>query len=393
MDKTELTPSLRQGYNHAVEVIKEAILESQYRAVGKVNAEQLALYYRIGSYVSANSRKGFWGKGAIEYISGQLQKEMPGLRGFSSANIKFMRTFYEEWSEAIPTSQTSTEKTGPTMIDNSLITISELEAEHVDKSLIAISDLKKIPNFPIKEFFSVGFTNHIQILRKAKAMDERLFYIKLCATEHLSVTALQKSLASDEYHHRAHMPSNFAKRITKADQLKRAILAFKDEYQLDFINTEELGVRDIEDVDERVVENLIVHNIKNFIMTFGSGFSFIGNQYHVNALGHDHYIDLLFFQRDLSALVAVELKNGPFKPAYLGQLNTYLRVLDDYVRKPNENKSIGIILCRDADKNYVEYVAQDYDKPMGVAVYRTANEMPERLRQALPDIEELKKLL
>lgn len=110
-------------------------------------------------------------------------------------------------------------------------------------------------------------------------------------------------------------------------------------------------------------------------------------------LGHDHFIDLLFFNRYLSCLVAVELKNGPFKPSYFGQLNTYLRVLDDCVRQPHENQSIGIILCRDADKNYVEYVAQDYEKPMGVAVYRTSNELPERLRHVLPDIDELKKLL
>lgn len=170
-------------------------------------------------------------------------------------------------------------------------------------------------------------------------------------------------------------------------------MAFKDEYMLDFINVEELGARDIEDVDERIVENKIVQNIKNFIMTFGHDFTFVGNQFRVEAFGHIHIIDLLFFNRELSSLVAVELKTGLFKTAYLGQLNMYLRVLDDFVRKSNENPSIGIVLCKSADKAYAEYAIRDYDKPMGGATYKTVSDMPERLRKALPDVEELKKLL
>jgi hypothetical protein len=105
------------------------------------------------------------------------------------------------------------------------------------------------------------------------------------------------------------------------------------------------------------------------------------------------FIDLLFFNRELNALVAVELKSGAFKPIYLGQLNIYLQALDDFVRKPHENASIGIVLCRDADKSFVEYAVRDYTKPMGVATYRTKEDMPERLRKALPDMDELKKLL
>lgn len=128
-------------------------------------------------------------------------------------------------------------------------------------------------------------------------------------------------------------------------------------------------------------------------MAFGRDFTFVGNQFRVEALGHTHIIDLLFFNRELASLVAIELKTGPFKPSYLGQLNIYLQVLDDFVRKPNENPSIGIVLCKSADKAYVEYAVRDYDKPMGVATFKTATEMPEKLRRALPDMEELKKLL
>lgn len=148
-----------------------------------------------------------------------------------------------------------------------------------------------------------------------------------------------------------------------------------------------------EDIDERVAENAIVHNIKNFILTFGRDFTFVRNQFHLDAFGEDQYIDLLFFSRALNCLVAVELKNGKFKPAYLGQLSGYLSVLDEFERKPHENLSIGIILCKDMNKAFVDFVIRDYTKPMGVATYKTSKDMPEELMKALPDIEDLKKLL
>lgn len=141
------------------------------------------------------------------------------------------------------------------------------------------------------------------------------------------------------------------------------------------------------------MEKEIVHNIKKFIMTFGHDFAFIGNQYHLEVYSEEFFPDLLFFNRELNAMIVVELKTGKFKPSYLGQLTTYLRILDDKVRKPHENPTMGIVLCKSVDKEFVEYVIQDYDKPMGVATYSTSRDMPEKLRQALPDVEELKKLL
>ena len=125
-------------------------------------------------------------------------------------------------------------------------------------------------------------------------------------------------------------------------------------------------------------------------MTFGRGFSYLGNQVHYDKLGHDHWVDLLFFNRVLRSLVVIELKKGSFKPAYLGQLAAYLRVLDDEERIEGENPSVRIVLCKDADRAYVEYVLQDYTKPMGVATYKSSQE---RLKELLPDEEEIKKLL
>lgn len=254
----------------------------------------------------------------------------------------------------------------------------------------------QLPNragFPIEEFLSVGFTQHCQILTSVKDYDERLYYVKLCAAEHLSVKALKRSIRNDDYRHRAQLPNNFMKSISSPQRALRAIESFKDEYLLDFVNVEGLGVRDAADIDERVVEQAIVHNVKNFIMEFGRGFSFVGNRYHLDAFGEDQFIDLLFFNRDLNCLVAVELKRGKFKPAYLGQLSGYLSLLDEFERKPHEAPAIGLVLCKDMNEAFVNLVIRIYNSPMGVATYATLEDVPADLRSALPDIDDLKVLL
>ena len=346
---------INQNYREAVKTIKEAILRSQYRAATSVNKEQLSLYYGIGRYVSKNSRIGFWGKGAIEQISSLLQKELPGLRGFSTSNIKNMRVFYEEWEPVLNRQPLADE-------------------------------------FNWSDFFSIGFSHHTEIISKAKTLEARLFYIHECAIRYWSKYTLRDYLKADLYSHRGTLPNNFAQTLPDTKQALKAVCSFKDEYLLDFINVEELDEQE-EDLDEKIVEKAIVANVKKFIMTFGQDFSFIGNQYRVEVAGEEMFIDLLFFNRELNSLVAVELKSGKFRSSYLGQLNTYLSALDAYVRKPHENPSIGIILCREMNQTFVEFAVRDYNKPMGVATYRTSKDMPERLRNALPDIEELRKLL
>ena len=383
-----------------IDTIKTAILESQYKAAKAVNAVQLSLYFSIGKYVSEHTRKGFWGTGALEYISEQLQRELPGLRGFSATNIRMMRIFYEEWSSSSLLDNCNSSLASDELESgnsNSTVMRDELEetTEHIysTDAIVKFSQLSNYGEEFTKYFLVISFTHHRFIMSMVKDVEARLFYIELAARESLSVRALQKAIQLDEYKHRGAMPNNFVQTFPASQQALKAISMFKDEYLLDFINVEELGVRDMEDIDERVVEQQIVQNIKRFIMTFGRDFAFLGSQYQVEALGHTHFIDLLFYHRELSCLVAIELKTGSFKNAYLGQLNAYLNILDDFVRKPNENPSIGIILCKDVDKTYAEYMVRTYDKPMGVATFRTADEMPEPLRKALPNIEELKKLL
>ena len=247
--------------------------------------------------------------------------------------------------------------------------------------------------FSANHFFSLSFSHHIMILAKVKNIDERSFYIHQAAVNQWSCRELEKQISQDVFHHQGHILNNFIDTLPESRQALRAIRMLKDSYLLDYINTEELGVRDEEDIDERIIENGIVQNIKKFILTFGQDFAFMGNQYRIEAMGHVHFIDLLFYNRELNCMVAIELKAGAFKTSYLGQLNGYLNLLDDYVKKPHENPSIGIVLCKDVDKTYAEYMIRSYQKPMGVAIYKLSSDMPDKLRKALPDIEELKRIL
>ena len=366
---------------NAVQAIKSAILHSQQRALAAINQEQLALYYGIGRFVSMNTRNKNWGKGFIEAVSEQLRKELPGLRGFSAASLRKMRTFYEEWQM---------------LSDNSFVSTNEFvdidSNSFVGTNELPIVQFKIDANFPIAAFMNIGFTHHYAIISKVKDVEQRKFYIQFAADTKAKVEDLELIINDDLYSHQGELPNNFKKTIPDQLQAYRAITMFKDEYLLDFINTEELFIRD-KDRDERMIEQRIVQNVKEFIMTFGKDFTFVGNQYHLEKFGVEEFPDLLFFNRELAALVCVELKDGPFRTSYLGQLAGYLRILDDEVRKPNENPSIGIILCKSANKKFVEYVIQDYDKPMGVATYKTTADMDERLKRLLPPVEELKKLL
>ena len=366
---------------NAVQAIKGAILQSQQHALAAINKELLALYYGIGRFVSMNTRNKNWGKGFIEAVSEQLRKELPGLRGFSAASLRKMRTFYEEWQMLSDDSFVETNK----LVDiesNSFVGTNELPTVQ----------FKIDANFPITAFMNIGFTHHYAIISKVKDVEQRKFYIQFAADTKAKVEDLEQTINDDLYSHQGELPNNFKKTIPDQLQAYRAITMFKDEYLLDFINTEELFIRD-KDRDERVIEQRIVQNVKEFIMTFGKDFTFVGNQYHLEKFGVEEFPDLLFFNRELAALVCVELKDGPFRTSYLGQLAGYLRILDDEVRKPNENPSIGIILCKSANKKFVEYVIQDYDKPMGVATYKTTADMDERLKRLLPPVEELEKLL
>ena len=298
-----------------------------------------------------------------------------------------MRQFFEAWQPYLQTNVPSLSES------NSAAVAAELKMTSDASLLLSEKRQPSAAEFPMDAFTSISFTHHMEILSKTNDLDERLFYIRECAAGHWSKTALRARLKEDLYNHQGTLPNNFSMTLPNDKQYAKAIQMFKDEYFLDFINTEELDLSDPEDLDERVLEKEIIDHIRNFIQCLGSGFCFVGNQHRIEVGGEEFYADLLFFQRDLKALVVIELKRGKFKPSYLGQLNFYLSALDEKERKSGENPSIGILLCREANKSVVELAIRDYSKPMGVATYRTADELPGSYKVLAPIIEEVPKML
>jgi len=370
------------NFENAVIIIKDAIVRSRYQAATLINKELLCLYYAVGKYVSDNSRNGYWGRRAIKQISDKLQRELPGLRGFGEVSLKKMRLFFEAWHPIFENFENRHSA------NDEMQNIAIFESD-IDLSLL----LRHLHSFDSSgifgdAFYRVGFTHHSEILAKEKSHNGRLFYISRCSTEFWTVETLKSCLRGNLYTKTGTIPNNFMQTLPEGEQARRAIRAFKDEYLLDYINIE-----DEIDPDERLIERNIVANIKQFILSFGNKFCFIGNQYRVVVAEEEFFIDLLFFNRELRCLVAVELKRGSFNPMYLGQLNFYLSALDEYVKQDNEEPSIGILLCKEANRSIVEFAVRDYTKPMGVATYRLRKDMPKEWQKALPDLEDMKKLL
>lgn len=379
-----------EKYSGAIQAIKDAILQGQYEAAKGVNRIQLAVYFAIGKYISKQTRKDAWGTHALGFISDRLRKELPGLRGFGERNLKNMRTFYEAWiildtNSAIAIAESSD--------CNSAVMTAELPNK---VELIDVHHTMSVPNaidFPVEDFFRVPFTHHIKIIEGAEEQQSRYYYIHRTAEENLPVRKLESLLKEEAHLHQGDMPNNFRTTMPNKSDSRKAVMMFKDEYLLDFINVEEIGERDGMDVDEKVIEHEIVDNIRTFIMTFGHDFAYIGNQQLLKIYNVEQFPDLLFYNRELNALVVIELKMGKFKTAYLGQLFGYLQILDDKMRKPHENPPIGIVLCQETDHAYAQYAVRDYTRPMGVATYKTLDDVPEPIRKALPDAEQMMQII
>ena len=366
----------RAEYIEAVKAIKEAIQISRYRAAKLVNKEVLALYYAVGRYISLNSRHASYGSSALRVISDQLQQEMPGLKGFSESSLKRMRKFYEDWSELI--------ENRPPVADDLNTAIMPFDNRHITIRPLTVDEFTKEQ---LQQFLAVPFIHHYEILTKTSTIEERLFYIRQCATQFWTKDKLIANLKADVFHKEA-APNNFQVAITDSRLRDKALQVFREDVVLDF-----LTIHDPDFVDEKEVEQQIVKNIKDFIMALGGDFSFMGNQYRLIVDGEESFIDLLFFNRRLRSLVAVELKSGKFKPEYAGKMNYYLSALDEYVKMQDENPSIGIILCRTMNEKKVEFSFRDMTKPMGVATYHSSSELPEAYKNILPSAEELSKLL
>ncbi|ANQ51432.1 DUF1016 domain-containing protein [Flammeovirga sp. MY04] len=322
-------------YKNTLLSIKDRVKKAQYKAYSHVNSEMILTYLDIGKVLSEKTKVG-WGTSVIKQLSKDLQAEFQGVKGFSDRNLRRMTLIYEE------------------------LTVQEIWPQAVAKLHWGHIDL---------------------IFRKIKNKEERLFYIEKTQKEAWSRSILEEKIRGNVYHSHQNFQHNFDKSLTSKEVVNYT-LQFKDEYDLSFLNLPDHH-------SEKELENALVKNITKLIGQFGHDFAFMGQQFRLELDDKEYFIDLLFYHRKLKSMVAIELKINEFKPEYSQQLNWYLHLLDKTVKYPEDNPSIGILLCKTKSKVTVEYALELANKPMGVATYHYTD-LPKEFAENLPNEEELK---
>ena len=320
--------------------VKERIRAAQYAALRAVNQELIALYWDIGKLIVERQQGETWGKSVVEKLAADLRAEFPGIGGFSASNLWRMKLFYETYAQQ--------EKLAPLVRE-------------------------------------IGWTHNLIVFERCKDNLEREFYIRMTRKFGWTKNVLHHHIDNQTYEKTLLNQTNFDQTVSEEIR-KQAKLAVKDEYTFDFL---ELGDK----YNERQLEQALVARVEAFLREMGGMFAFVGSQFRLAVSDKEYFIDLLLYHRLLKALVALELKNGEFLPEYVGKMQFYLAVLDDKVRLPEENPSIGIILCRSKDKIIVEYALRESNKPIGVAAYRIVTTLPAELRELLPSPEQIAGLL
>lgn len=331
-----------QDYSKILQAIKSEIKVGQHRAIIAVNKELILLYWNIGRIILKHQHQEGWGSKVIDKLAKDLSSEFPNLKGFSARNLKYMRMFAEEYSDV---------------------------------------------EFVQQVVAQIPWSHNLVILQKVKGLDERKWYIEKTIENGWSRNILTIQIETNLYARQV-----LADKITNFESLMPAVQSdlanetLKDPYIFDFIALRE-------GLDERDIEKQLVQKITKFLLELGTGFAFIGNQYHLEIGDEDYYIDLLFYHTKLRCYVVIGLKTGKFKPEYAGKLNFYLSAVDDKLKTEHDNPSIGIILCKEKNKLVAEYSLKDMTKPMGISEYKLLQEIPEELKSSLPTIEEMEEEL
>lgn len=331
MKKTLAKKAYAQFLHEAITCVRSG----QTAALHAVNREQIQVYWSLGKLIVERQESYGWGKSVVENLSADLQKEFAGMRGFSAGNLWRMRSFYEAYS----------------------------------KNEILAPAVRELP-----------WSHNIVILEKCKDEHERLFYLHKVKEYGWTKTVLIHQIENGAYQKTLMGQQNFSKTLPEHIH-KRAILAMKDEYTFDFLEMNELH-------SEYEMEQAILQNIRKFLTEMGGDFSFIGNQFPVDLDGKEYRVDLLLYHRGLQALIAIDLKITEFLPEYVGKMNFYLGLLNEKVRKPHENRSLGIIICKSKDRTTVDFALSDINKPIGVATYSLAHSLPQNLRAFFPEKDE-----
>ena len=328
------------AYSVLLQNIKQRIREAQYQALKAVNKELIRLYWDIGQIIVKRQNAEGWGKSIVEKLASDLQKEFPGLLGFSVSNLWRMRNFYLNYEK--------------------------------NTNLAPL----------VRE---ISWSHNISILESCNDDLEREFYIRMTRRMGWSKNVLIHQIENQTYEKTLLNQTNFKK--TLPPKIKtQAHLAVKDEYALDFLHLKE-------NHDEQELEQALLTRMNRFLIEMGGAFAFMGNQYRIEVGGQEFFIDILLYHRRLHCLVVIELKVGEFKPEYVGKMQFYLAALDDLIKQKNEKPSIGIILCKEKNRTIVEYALRESRKPIGVAQYRMVTQIPEKLKAELPAPEQIRLLL
>lgn len=335
-----MKPTIDQNFTSFVKEIKSKILSSQYEALKAVNKELINLYWDIGKKIVQKQEQFGWGKSVVKNLSEELQKEFVGMKGFSVQNLWNMRQFYIEYRD-----------------NTKLQTLSR----------------------------EIGWSHNVVIFQKAKDELEREFYIKMVIKFGWTYRVLDNHMDNKSYEKFLLNQTNFDNTIVEKYKYQ-AKLAVKDEYNFDFL---ELG----EDHSEYELEMGLINKIRKFLNEMGTDFAFLGNQYKLEVDDEEYFIDILLYHRRLKSLIAIELKIGKFKPEYAGKMNFYLSVLNDTVKLPDENPSIGIIICKEKKRTTVEYALKESNQPIGISTYKLTESLPNDLKGLLPTPAEISQRL
>jgi predicted nuclease of restriction endonuclease-like (RecB) superfamily len=373
-----------------ISLFKKAILLSQYKASQSVNTHMVNLYYFLGAIISYKSKKANWGDKILETISIEIKKDLKHLKGFSVDNLKKMRRFYEAYPHLLSKCELIHEFSQGSDIEidkigSPVATQFEKSTNEIGSPLATQFQNLEFDNFGTA-FWNISFTNHLTIINKIKESQYRAYFIIETYNNSWSKRILLNHIENN-IHLQPKLQSNFETVLPDSIKLK-ALAQFRDEYLLDFISIEDSD-------DERLMESKIVNNITKFILNLGKGFSFIGNQYRIESEEGEGegFVDLLFYNRIIKSLIVFELKRGKFKPEYISKLSYYLSILDRTEKLDGENPSIGIILCKEKKDSVVEITLGTNNAAVGVATYKTMSEVPESMRNVLPDFKDLIRLL
>lgn len=349
--------------------ITERIRQGQFRATMAVNAELLALYWDVGRIIAERRTAEGWGAKIIQRLARDIRNDLPRIKGFSERNLKRMFAFYNEYRRL---------QFGPTPL---------AQIAQGGSSPIGSTALARLPEGKYRMLALVVLLPwaHNAMLLGVKNHNARLWYMERTIEHGWSHDWLAAQIKSDLYARQGKATTNFATHLP-APQSALAQETLKDPYIFDFLTLEE-------PFRERELETGLVGYIEKFLLELGAGFSFVGRQYHLPVSDKDFYIDLLFYHIKLHCYVVIELKNDDFHPEYTGKVNFYCSVIDDILKTEQDNPTIGLILCKKADKVVAEYALRDVNKPIGISSYEITRTLPEHLKSSLPSVEEIEERL